>query len=191
MNASFPYVTPNVILPSDPPIEVMDAGVADNFGISDAVKFLFTFRAWIADNTSGVVILSVRDTRKKQPIEGSANLTIMEKFSAPISSVYNNLGNQQDINNDYKLAFAKEWFQGPLDVISIEYDTYSIFDETEFASKAQELKLKELQRASLSWHLTKKEKHNIIEHLNITSNQKALMKLKDIVDPNDPIIAKK
>lgn len=190
MNASFPYVTPNVILPSDPPIEVMDAGISDNFGISDAVKFLFTFKDWIAENTSGVVILSIRDTRKKEPISGHANLSLMERFSAPISSVYNNLGNLQDINNDYKLAFAREWFDGPLDVISLEYDTYSIFETTTFSSKVQELTRKEQERASLSWHLTKKEKKNIVDNLSIIPNQKALGRLRHVVLEQPEEIAK-
>ena len=52
MNASFPYVTPNLRLPSEPAIEVMDAGIADNFGISDALIFIYNFKDWISDNTS-------------------------------------------------------------------------------------------------------------------------------------------
>lgn len=191
MNASFPYVTPNVALPSDPPIEVMDAGIADNFGVSDAIKFLFNFKTWIAQNTSGVIVLSIRDTRKRQPINGSPHLSIVERFSSPISSVYNNLGNQQDINNDYQLAYAKEWFDGQFDVISIEYNTSSIFDQTKFSSKTQEYQRKELERASLSWHLTQKEKKNIIENIQISPNQKALLKLQELVLPKNKKVAKK
>src|SRR5207245_1152127 len=33
MNASFPYVSPAVNLPSDPPRRVVDAGYYDNYGI--------------------------------------------------------------------------------------------------------------------------------------------------------------
>ena len=33
MNATYPYITPNVHLPTDPVIEVMDAGFRDNFGL--------------------------------------------------------------------------------------------------------------------------------------------------------------
>jgi hypothetical protein len=39
MNATFPYITPNVTLPSRPKVEIVDAGVTDNFGISDALYF--------------------------------------------------------------------------------------------------------------------------------------------------------
>ena len=182
MNASFPYVTPNLTLPSEPVIEIMDAGVSDNFGISDALKFLFNFKDWIADNTSGVIILSVRDTRKDAPIQERSNLSILERISVPISSVYNNLGNSQDISNDYKLTFANEWFDGEIDLIGLEYNTLSIFEQKEFINKAQEIWQKELERASLSWHLTKKEKTNIINNIKQPSNQESLQRLKKLVE---------
>ncbi|MEQ6121585.1 patatin-like phospholipase family protein [Reichenbachiella sp. MALMAid0571] len=182
MNASFPYVTPNLTLPSKPVIEIMDAGVSDNFGISDALKFLYNFKDWIADNTSGVIILSVRDTRKDAPIQERSNLSILERISVPISSVYNNLGNSQDISNDYKLTFANEWFGGEIDLIGLEYNTLSIFEKKAFINKAQEIWQKELERASLSWHLTKKEKTNIINNIHQPSNQESLRRLKELVE---------
>ncbi len=182
MNASFPYVTPNLQLPTNPPIETMDAGISDNYGISDALKFLFTFNEWIANNTSGVVILSIRDTKKMNDIEGMKYMSIIEKFSAPVSSVYNNLGNAQDINNDYKIAFAKNWFSKPIDVVEIEYNTNSIFTESTFMNKRQELKVKGIERASLSWHLTQKEKNNIIQNFDNPECQSAIMKLKKLLE---------
>ena len=30
MSATFPYITPNTTLPTDPPIHIMDAGISDN-----------------------------------------------------------------------------------------------------------------------------------------------------------------
>ncbi|HUR64866.1 MAG TPA: patatin-like phospholipase family protein, partial [Chitinophagaceae bacterium] len=42
MNATFPIVLPNVWLPSEPVIDVMDAGLRDNFGIETTLRFLFS-----------------------------------------------------------------------------------------------------------------------------------------------------
>jgi hypothetical protein len=64
MSATFPYVTPNVTLPSTPAIEIMDSGISDNFGISDAVQFMNVFREWIRKNTSGVMFMVIRDSRQ-------------------------------------------------------------------------------------------------------------------------------
>ena len=47
MSASFPYLTPTISLPSDPRIEIMDAGISDNFGISDALMFIHVFNKWV------------------------------------------------------------------------------------------------------------------------------------------------
>ncbi|HHP7241536.1 MAG TPA: patatin-like phospholipase family protein [Cyclobacteriaceae bacterium] len=179
MSASFPYITPNVNLPSNPEIEIMDAGISDNYGISDAIRFLFVFQDWISENTSGVVFLIIRDTRKTGPIEDRPNPSIIDKLTYPIAGVYNNLANVQDIRNDERLETAKEWFNGELDVVELEYDTYSLFDGATNAIDKHEKKIK---RASLSWHLTTKEKKNIIENIERTKNQNALNKLQRIIN---------
>ena len=48
MNATFPYILPMVSLPSDPPIEIMDAGFRDNYGLKTSIKFIENFKNWIA-----------------------------------------------------------------------------------------------------------------------------------------------
>ena len=61
MNATFPYVLPNVWLPSNPIIDVMDAGLRDNFGQETTLRFIENFKDWLKENTSAVVILQMRD----------------------------------------------------------------------------------------------------------------------------------
>ena len=61
MNATFPIVLPNVWLPSNPVIDVMDAGLRDNYGQETTLRFLEAFDDWINQNTSGVLIIQLRD----------------------------------------------------------------------------------------------------------------------------------
>ena len=61
MNATFPIVLPNVWLPSDPVIDVMDAGLRDNYGQETTLRFLISFQDWIKENTSGVLVIQIRD----------------------------------------------------------------------------------------------------------------------------------
>ena len=68
MSATFPYITPNTTLPTEPPIKIMDAGISDNFGLSDAIRFVFAYKDWIAENTSGIVFVSIRDSPKLNTI---------------------------------------------------------------------------------------------------------------------------
>ncbi len=181
MSASFPYITPNISLPSDPRVEIMDAGISDNFGVSDAVRFIHVFKDWIAENTDGIVMLVVRDTKSNSPIEKTPIPSIIDRITYPIASVYNNLATMQDINNDARVEQMKDWFDGDLDYIEIAYDS---FQNDESDIKARSNKDKEIERASLSWHLTSREKTNIIENINIESNKQAIKKLQKVLEPH-------
>ena len=170
MSASFPYITPTISLPSEPRIEIMDAGISDNFGVSDALRFIYAFKDWLRENTEGVVLLVIRDTKSNSPIEDRPIPSVMDRLTYPIASVYNNLANMQDINNDSRIEQAKDWFEGPFDVVEIAYDSYQ-------NATAES----EVERASLSWHLTAREKKNIIKNIDIESNKKALSELKNLL----------
>ena len=61
MNATFPVVLPNVWLPAQPVLDVMDGGLRDNYGISTALRFTAHMKDWIEKNTSGVVFIQIRD----------------------------------------------------------------------------------------------------------------------------------
>src|SRR5204863_5660019 len=61
MNATFPYILPNVWLPSDPVIDVMDAGLRDNFGQQTSLRFINFFKEWLQQNTSEVILIQIRD----------------------------------------------------------------------------------------------------------------------------------
>ncbi|MEP5612216.1 MAG: patatin-like phospholipase family protein, partial [Cyclobacteriaceae bacterium] len=170
MSASFPYITPSVSLPSEPRIEIMDAGISDNFGVLDALKFIHVFKEWIEENTAGVVLLVIRDTKSNSPIEDRPIPSVLDRLTYPIASVYNNLSSMQDINNDIRIEQAKDWLDADLDVVEIAYDSH--FNTTEES---------EVKRASLSWHLTSLEKKNIMNNIDIESNKMALRRLKELL----------
>lgn len=93
MSATFPYITPNTTLPTEPAVQIMDAGISDNFGLSDAVRFVYAFNDWISENTSGVIFISIRDSPKLGTINAKGGQTIIDSFTQPISTVYNNFEN--------------------------------------------------------------------------------------------------
>jgi hypothetical protein len=178
MSASFPYITPNINLPSEPSLEIMDAGLADNFGVSDAVLFLNIFKDWIEKNTSGVIILSIRDSKKVNEIKQKENLSITEKIFTPITSVYNNWSNVQDIRNDLLVEYAEQWFKGDLNYYTLTYDANLYKDLT--ISKTQ----KQEERASLNWRLTEREKTNIRSAIKAKENVEVMNTLKNMLKPN-------
>ena len=167
MSATFPYITPNVTLPSEPPIEIMDAGLTDNFGIADAARFLYIFKDWISKNTSGVVFLSIRDSQKLQPVEAREKQTLFQKFFSPIQGLYGNFEKIQDINNDTWMEQAQGWYPGEINTVYLEYNSANnpIFKD----------------RASLNWRLTAREKRSIIENIGSEKNQGELRKLEGLL----------
>jgi hypothetical protein len=178
MNATFPYITPNVALPSQPMMEVMDAGLSDNFGVSDAVRFLYVFRDWISQNTSGVIFLSIRDTPKEHGIEKNAERSLIDKFFTPIGSLYHNWNHLQDITNDNSLEFAKSWFKGKISQVELKYDVYFNLQKMVTPTLASDTASRQkFERASLSWHLTEREKASLYLTIYKPSNQQSIANL--------------
>lgn len=164
MNSAFPYVMPAVSLPSVPAIEVMDAGIRDNYGVMNSMQFLHTFRDWIAENTSGVVFLQIRDTYKQPKIEDNSVKTMVEKLTAPMRNLSGNFLIMQDYNFDRYLEYARSWMKVPMEVIIFQ------MPETE-------------DRVSLSWHLTEKEKKFLKLAALSPENQQSLKKLLQLIPP--------
>ncbi|MFN3403640.1 MAG: patatin-like phospholipase family protein [Cytophagaceae bacterium] len=187
MSATFPYITPNVELPSYPTMEIMDAGLSDNFGIRDALKFLYVFKDWISQNTGGVVIVSIRDSEKNSPIEKNTQTSIFQKIFTPIGSLYNNWDYLQDFNNDNLVEFAHEWFKGDLKVINFEYIPKPKYWDKLIEKKIDPVEVEEKQRAeraALSWHLTTREKESIKRTIFEANNQASIQKLKSLLNSN-------
>ena len=178
MSATFPYITPNTSLPSDPAIQIMDAGISDNFGLSDAVRFVFAYKDWIDENTSGIVFVSIRDSRKLGSIAPRVKQDIVDALTQPISNVYNNFENFQDINSDMLINHATSWLKADIDRIDIQYELESYVP---ILQNMDSLRINN-PRASLSWRLTTREKYGIITSINSRENQAALARLKRILE---------
>jgi hypothetical protein len=181
MSATFPYITPNTTLPTDPPIQIMDAGISDNFGLTDAFRFFYAFGDWISENTSGVIFVSVRDSPKMAHISPKTGQTIMDDLTQPISDVYNNFENFQDINSDLLISQASGWYSGPIDRIDLQYQVESYVP---ILRKMDSIRQNNA-RASLSWRLTTREKEGIVDAINSEANQEQLKRLLELLS-NDP-----
>lgn len=145
MNATFPYILPNVTLPADPVLELMDAGLRDNFGIESSVRFIHQFQDWLTANTSGVVLVEMRGHEQVEPIRQSSGQSLVDKLTNPISNIYTNWLEVQDYQHDFLLDYASGWLNGNLDVVVFEYAPSDL-----------------TEKASMSMHLTRREREHII-----------------------------
>ncbi len=178
MSATFPYITPNTTLPTEPPIQIMDAGISDNFGMSDAIRFLYAFNEWISENTSGVIFLSIRDSPKLGTITAKKGQTIIDDVTQPISSVYNNFENFQDITSDMLLGQAHSWLRVPIDRLDLQYQSENYLPILQKMDSIRQTSA----RASLSWRLTTREKDGVVNSINSDRNQEELKKLVRLLE---------
>lgn len=176
MSATFPFITPNVQLPSEPAMETMDTGLSDNFGIQDALRFTYVFQDWIRENTSGVVLVTIRDSQKSMEIPPSPIPRIAEKIFNPLKNIYSNWDNVQTIQNEVLFNYMAESMPFPLDKIEFEYAPELV--QNEELSGSQE----NMQRASLNWRLTAREKKSILMSIKTRKNQQSLKKIRDLFE---------
>ena len=161
MNATFPYVLPNVWLPTNPVIDVMDAGFRDNFGEQTAIRFLNEFREWLQQNTSGVVLLQIRDRKTggwENPYESN---DITEIITKPLLLLQNNWYKMQEYNQDDLLSLSQNGMGFPFRKLIFQY-----VPKTEDAG------------AALNFHLTTQEKLNITGALDNSDNHRAFQEFR-------------
>jgi hypothetical protein len=146
--------------------------------MSDAVRFLYSFHDWVSENTSGVIFISIRDSPKLGTIAAKKGQTIIDDMTQPISSVYNNFENFQDITSDLLIGQAHSWMTVPLDRIDIQYQAESYLPILQKMDSIRQ----NSARASLSWRLTTREKDGIIKNIYSDQNKREINKLLELLN---------
>ncbi|TXC81354.1 patatin-like phospholipase domain-containing protein [Luteibaculum oceani] len=152
MSSTFPYILPSVTLPTYPGIDVIDAGLRDNYGLTTSIAFASEFEDWIARNTSGVIFLQMRDLQKVASVNKNINSTFLKKLISPLETVYGNIFNVHNFNQD---QIWKQFTSGS----KIKAETVIIT-----------LQRSRKDKISLSWHLSQKEKQYITQSLQEPGN---------------------
>jgi len=164
MNASFPVVLPFIELPTQPIVQVIDAGAVDNYGMHSAVKFLYVFRDWIRQNTSGVVLVQIRDSQQEGKILETED-SFFDKLLGGISGTYSTSFESKDYINDEIMEYAKTWFGGSFDVIELQY-----------------IPKEQYQGATLNFHITDRERIDIMRAIHHPKNQLSFQTLKKLLE---------
>lgn len=168
INATFPYVLPNVWLPTNPIVDVMDAGIRDNYGQENLIRFLHVFNQWIAQNTRGVLFIQIRDRKTSDWNDHLRDEGLTGVFTKPISVIQNNWMKVQDYYQEEQVSYARSQYDFPFRKCIFSY-----------------VPTKLNQAAVLNFHLTAKEKMDIVAALNSKTNIKALNTVKEGL--SDPI----
>lgn len=163
MNATFPIVLPNVWLPSDPVVDVMDAGLRDNFGIETTLRFLFSFEEWIKENTSGVLILQIRDRTAGGWEAPYLSDDISDHATKPFLLLQHNWFKMMEYFQNDMLNYYTTRSGLTVNKISFQYATD-----------------KEENKAALNFHLTKREERDILISINSQSNRESFQRTLEL-----------
>lgn len=163
MTATFPYILPVVKLPSEPQMNIMDAGLRDNFGIELVNRYIHTMREWLKENTSKVVVLQVRDTREHEVFAPTKMNTLGEMVSDPLFVIQNKWEPFQSYSQGYTKDFIAEYMEGKLEYITLQYIP------------------KNKKMAALNFHVTTKEQEDILSSIYQEENVKQIKRLENIL----------
>jgi hypothetical protein len=170
MNATFPVVLPNVWLPSDPVIDVMDAGLRDNFGVETALRFIENFDEWIKENTSGVLMIQIRDRDAGGWEQPYISDDLSDHLTRPFFLLQHNWYKMMEYDQNNQLSYYAENKQHSIYKINFQY-----------ASAHEEGK------AALNFHLTQREKNDILSSVNSSFNRKSFERYKQLLSSIDTL----
>ncbi len=174
MNATYPYILPNVYMPSKPNIEVMDAGFRDNFGILSATRFVHVFKDWILENTDGVVLIQVRGSDKLEDLLPQDDEGMIEALLNPLD-IAGQILELQDYEHGNNIGFL-------FDLLGEDH-----FDIVRFTYQPSQMN----QRASMTFHLTTREKNDILHAFHLPQNQESLTRLLELMGEEAVVLGRK
>jgi hypothetical protein len=161
MNATFPYILPAVTLPSLPEIEVMDAGIRDNFGKATTYKYLSSCKEWIDKKITKVVVIQIR-YRDRLAEPEAIDQSILSRLSTPVGTIYDNFENVQEYVLDDLLNDLETNMNADVEWVNFELNS------------------REDEPISLNFHLSGLEKKFILNAFERKDNKEAMERLKAI-----------
>lgn len=162
MNATYPYILPSVALPTTPVVEVMDAGIRDNFGIETVSRYVHTFAPWLKEHTNGIILISFNSVNSELIRQPEYSRNLMTKLLNPVGNLYVNWVLMQAYSQHYIVEQLREIMDGKLEFIEFNYTVGA----------------RDVRAASMSFRLTTHEKQNIRDAVTAISNRESVERLR-------------
>jgi hypothetical protein len=182
MNASFPYVSPAVGLPTIPSRHVVDAGYYDNYGVNLAARWIYHWRDWLAKNTDGIVLIQIRDSASQfrrrhlfhaddepSTIVGLRLRLGLSWLTGPPAGATAASGSIMSFRNDEQLAEVSAHFECYRTKTGLPFFTTVVFERP--------------GDVAMNWYLSEEDKRNIVqafeEEATAIPNLEQLERLKE------------
>jgi hypothetical protein len=164
MSATFPVILPVVKMPSYPQMNIMDAGLRDNFGTESTMRYLCTFKDWMNLNTRKVIVIQIRDTKANEPSEPDQENSMSTMMLDPLFAIQQKWSGFQTYYQSYLNDYASAVFdKGKYERITLQY-----------------IPQNKDKSAALNFHLSSREKADLMQSVFNKDNQQAFKKLEAI-----------
>jgi hypothetical protein len=155
LNATFPYITNAVELPTRPLRRAVDAGYYDDYGGSLAGRWLYQHAGWLLHNTSGVLLIQIRDRKGEVARKSIRDVrehgrNVLSPLSAPIEGILQSWASSMAFRDDDLIEVVAKRFS--------ERGGANGF----FATAAIEF----VDQAPLSWTLSSDERARLLKILD-------------------------
>lgn len=166
INATFPFILPVAKMPSDPVMNLMDAGLRDNFGTELASRWLYVFSDWLKKNTREVIWLEIRDTKDYEILPPSPQENLSSMITQPLFIIQNKWEPFQSNSLTYLRDYVPGGMPGHMRFVKLQY-----------------LSRKPEQTAKLNFHLTRQEMEDLSAAVYQPVNQRSFDTLLKVLKP--------
>ncbi len=156
INATFPYILPTVRMPSTPQMNLMDAGLRDNFGTETAVRYLQVFRGWMQEHCGEIILLQIRDTREHEVFPPTEQGTLPHQVTDPATVIQHKWEPFQSYTLGYLRDAATADAANRLRVVTLQY-----------------IPRVPQKSATLNFHLSAREKTDLYRSVDHPENRAA------------------
>ena len=209
MNASFPYISPAVSLPTTIRRRVVDAGYYDNYGVNTAIAWLFQEEVleFLADPNAGIdglIIIQIRAFEGRdqgQPVQPEDAATYKKEAETPESEI-----SHKKKKHKPDIPLIPEWLTSPLaGVLSARSGSMTYRNDAQIERLRRVLVAEDrpedfvqtvifenhadTDQVGVSWHITPSELARLERELKSKENKNAFACLvgfwHDLFDEND------
>lgn len=156
INATFPYILPAVRMPSQPRMNLMDAGLRDNFGVETAIRYIAAIRPWAKKNGRRIVFLQIRDTREHEVFPPTDQASLGAMITDPLTVIQHKWEPFQSYTHNYLRDAAQPADDTAFSVVTLQY-----------------IPRIENQTATLNLHISQREKEDLAASIHHPQNRAA------------------
>ena len=188
MSASFPWVSPAVSLPTLPPRRVVDAGYYDNYGVNLAALWMSELRTWLCQNTSGVVVIQIRDhisqeARTEIDFDRVTEESVLDRLTWRAGQELLTAGSQAFTTPLRGISAARQWTMSfrndeQMELLDELFDDDKNAKEGFFRTVVFECPV----AVSLNWKLSDEEKEILSRSLGRNESNDLRTRLDDVED---------